>query len=395
MEIPTAESAVDRHARELEVLTSVATALNASASLEEALRVALGQVADLLHLHTGWVWLVGKDPENPYLAAAQNLPEALSDHPERMRGQCYCLASLERGELDDAANVFTCSRLRWLTEGTAGLRFHASVPLMARGERVGVMNVASSEWRELSEEELRLLRIIGDMVGLGIERSRLFERSAEAGAAEERNRLAREIHDTLAQGLAATALQLETADALLEAGADPERVRVAVRQALELTRRNLEDARRSVLNLRPRPLQNRSLSEALRELVRERASADGPRLTFRVSGSEMQLPPAVESGLYRVAQEALANALRHAQASTVAVRLEFKVRQVRLEVEDDGIGLARNSCGLPTHSDDENGFGMVGMCERMRLLGGTLNVQSTRGEGTRLTAAVPLEESPS
>src|SRR5690606_32054923 len=110
-------------------------------------------------------------------------------------------------------------------------------------------------------------------------------------------------------------------------------------------------------------------------------ASDGPRVTFRSMGSEAALPPAVESGLYRVAQEALANALRHARARSIAVRLEFDARQIRLEVEDDGVGLPRNSCGLPTNAEDQDGgFGMVGMCERMRLLGGKLDVQSTRGK---------------
>src|SRR5690606_9342105 len=166
------------------------------------------------------------------------------------------------------------------------LRFHASVPLHARGARVGVMNVASTEWRELSPDELRLLHLVAHMLGLGIERSRLFERCAVSGAAEERNRLAREIHDNLAQGLAATALQLETADALLEAGADPERVRLSVRRALQSTRQNLEDARRSVLDLRPRPLQGRTLSRALAELCEQRNDDAAARVTFQLEGDD-------------------------------------------------------------------------------------------------------------
>ena len=168
-----------------------------------------------------------------------------------MEGNCQCLASYRRGDLDRAANVLTCSRLEWLTEGTAGLRFHACIPLHARGKKLGVMNVASSEWRELSSCDLDTLHTIGEMLGVAIERSRLYERSMAAGAAEERNRLAREIHDTLVQGLAAIALRLETAEALLDAGAELDRIREAVHQALLTTRKNLDDTRRSVLDLDP------------------------------------------------------------------------------------------------------------------------------------------------
>lgn len=387
-QVPTT-TAGQEHGRELEVLTTVATALNGSASLSEALQISLTQVAELLHLRTGWVWLLDGETAVPYLAAARNLPAALRDHPERLQGRCQCLSALAKGELDAAANVVTCSRLEWLAEGTAGLRFHASVPLHARGERVGVLNVASREWRELSPDELRLLRVVGDMVGLGIERSRLFERCAVAGAAEERNRLAREIHDTLAQGLAGTAMQLETADALLEEGAGAERVREVVQQALQSTRQNLEDVRRSVLDLRPRPLQERSLPRALRELCRERTSAGGPSISFTLSGQERLLPPAVEAGLYRVAQEAVANALRHADPGSVLLTLVLEEDRVTLAVEDDGRGFSgATSCRAPEGETPH--FGLVGMCERLRLLGGHFDVQSTPAEGTRVLASVPL-----
>lgn len=130
-------------------------------------------------------------------------------------------------------------------DGTDGLRYHASFPLYAHGKELGVLNVASPDWRELSPEDLRLLYSVGDLLSIAVERARLFACSAHLGAVEERNRLAREIQDTLAQGLSAIALNLETADALLEGEADPERVGRAVRQALALTRASLDEARRS------------------------------------------------------------------------------------------------------------------------------------------------------
>jgi two-component system NarL family sensor kinase len=374
-----------RQNRELTILNAIAQALNESVDLPASLGAALSRVADLLDLSTGWVWLLDETSGEPYLAAAQNLPPGLEKRPEAMEGACYCLDTFRKGDLSGAANVnvVTCSRLRWLSEGTGGLRYHASIPLYARGKKLGVLNVASPEWRQLSTEDLRLLHTIGDMLGIAIERARLFARSVEAGAAEERNRLAREIHDTLAQGLSATALHLDTAEALLEAGADPERVRAAVHQALQTTRDNLEEARRSVLDLRAAPLEGRTLAEALEELCAASRSVEGVEVHFTSVGGARPLPSRVEAGLYRIAQEALSNVLRHARAETVSVRLTAEPDQITLSVEDDG-------CGFEVGETRAGRFGLIGMRERARLLGGDLRVESAPGAGTRLEAVVPL-----
>ena len=206
---------------ELSVLNAIARELNRSVDLGETLEFTLSQVAELLDLRTGWVWLISEESSEPYLAASQSLPPALANDPRRMDGSgyCYCLDTYKRGDLEGAANVnvLTCSRLYGLVDGTDGLRYHASIPLYAQDKKLGVMNVASPDWRSLSPEDLQLLYTVGDLLSIAVERARLFARSTRLGAVEERNRLAREIHDTLAQGLTATALQLESADALLDA----------------------------------------------------------------------------------------------------------------------------------------------------------------------------------
>lgn len=370
---------------ELAILTSIATALNETVDLPASLGAALSRVAELLNLRAGWIWLLDEVTGEPFLAASQNLPSGLSSRPEAMEGSCYCLDTLKERDLFGAANInmVACSRLKWLTEGTDGLRHHASIPLYARGKKLGVMNLGSPEWRRLSDAELDLLHMIGDMLGIAIERARLFSRSAELGAAEERNRLAREIHDSLAQGLSATALQLETAEALLESDGDCSLVRSAVRNAIESTRHNLEEARRSVLDLRSAPLEGRTLAEALAALCEAVGRADSLTVHCQTIGSRPAVPPRVESGLYRIAQEALANTVRHSRATTAAVLLRQEIAEVTLTVEDNGKGFPddRTPCGH---------FGLVGMRERIRLLGGELQVESAPGAGTRVEARVPL-----
>jgi two-component system NarL family sensor kinase len=308
---------------ELTILNAIAQALNRSVDLDQALHAALAQVAELLDLRTGWIWLLHEDTGESYLAAAQNLPPALADSPRRMEGTCYCLDTYRAGDLEGAANVnvVTCSRLWGLVDGTEGLRYHASIPLYAHEKQLGVLNVASADWRGLSPEDLRLLHTVGDMLSIAIERARLFARSVQLGAAEERNRLAREIHDTLAQGLSAIALHLETADALLEAAADLKKVREAIHRALALTRANLEEARRSVLDLRAAPLEGRSLTEALAELAKDWEANSEWQVEYEVVGGHRPLPLRVEVGLYRIAQEALTNIAQHAAARRVTLSL--------------------------------------------------------------------------
>lgn len=379
---------LERRNRELSILNSIAQALNREVDLPRALNATLAQVAELLDLQTGWIWLIGEDGGDPYLAAAQNLPPALADNPQRMDGSsyCYCLDTYQAGDLSGAANVniVTCTRLQGLIDGTDGLRYHASIPLYAHGKQLGVLNVASTDWRRLAPDDLRLLYTVGDLMSIAIERARLFARSAQFGAADERNRLAREIHDTLAQGLAAVALQLESADALLDAGANPKRVQQAIQQALTLTRTNLEEARRSVLDLRAAPLEGRTLAGALALLVQEWSVHWNVKLTFNVTGGNRPLPIRIETGLYRIAQEALTNAIRHASPKHIMTELMITPDRLKLIIEDDGIGFD------PAQVTKDR-YGLIGLNERAKLLGGTLEICSSPGTGTRLEVSVPVE----
>lgn len=370
---------------ELSVLNTIAGALNRSVELDEALRVTLAQVAELLELRTGWIWLMRADGR-PYLAASLNLPPGLAQFPQRMEGWCYCLETFRDGDLEGAANVnvISCSRLRALLSGTGGLRYHASIPLYGReGQQLGVLNVASPDWRKLSPDDLRLLHTVGDLLGIAVERAQLFAYRAQMGAVAERNRLAREIHDTLAQGLAGIALQIESAEVLLEGEARAQ-AQAALHRALNLARAGLEEARRSVLDLRGVPLEGRSLAEALRALARDVAANGGPRITCRFLGATIPVPQRIELGLYRIAQEGLTNIARHAHAQNAVLSLRVTAQQALLTLRDDGQGFD------PTSIPDGR-FGLVGMAERARLLGGTLRIGSAPGQGTRVEARIPLE----
>lgn len=386
--------------RDLAVLYTIASQLNRKVDVGEMLQEVLAQVTRLFDLQTGWVWLLNEE-RRPYLAASQNLPPYLADHHERMIGSCLCLDTFLSGTLSGAANidVLRCSRLKNAErEGdptSRGLRFHASVPIYAGETALGVLNVASEDWRELAESDLQLLHIVGDQVGLAIQRARLAAEHTQAAAhlatIEERNRLAREIHDTLAQGLAAITLQLETADALSEKR--PERAHDAIRRALALARANLEEARRSVIDLRAAPLQNHTLTEALRELA-QGIEREGITVTYHHAPEDFPLiSPRLEASLYRIAQEALTNVRKHARASHVKLSLVLEEDELCLYIYDNGRGFqVDETLSTQTHPGAQaEHFGLTGMNERVKLLGGTLCIDSTPGSGTYLVCCIPLE----
>src|SRR5437773_9803038 len=253
---------------ELEIIGSVAEALNSAPSIEEALDRTLALVTDLLGLQTGWVWRVDPETGHIYSAAARNLPPYLQE-PARMSGEswCTCIGEFRNGTLTPRnVDLIECSRLRPAvrarqTAQTRGLAHHASVPLSFQGKPLGIMNITAPAMRRLTRSELRLLSTIGMQVGIAIERARLAEQSAMLARADERTRLAREIHDTLAQGLAALALQIETA--LRNVGRDPDRVRERLEHALATARANLDEARRSVTELRAGATSGKPLAQAL------------------------------------------------------------------------------------------------------------------------------------
>ncbi|MEO1286683.1 MAG: GAF domain-containing sensor histidine kinase [Chloroflexota bacterium] len=369
--------------RDLTILNRIAEALNREVDLAQALDVAMANIVELFNLDTGWIFLISEESNKTYTATTIGLPPALADHPRRMAGTCHCIDTYLDGDLAGASNIdaILCTRLKDLREGTDGLRYHASIPLQAQDKQLGILNVASTDWREISDAELRLLHTVGDLMSIAIERARLFRRSAEHGAINERNRIAREIHDTIAQGLAALALKLETADVLLENDADVEKVREVIQGALSLTRDNLEEARRSVMDLRATPLEGKTLSEAIQALLNDA----NLHHTAEVIGSSPPLSIRIETALYRIAQEAITNIRKHAQASSVVVQVILTPERVRLVIEDDGIGFDVRD------AKHKGRFGLIGLKERAKLLHGTVDIVSCVGSGTVIETSIPLD----
>jgi signal transduction histidine kinase len=209
----------------------------------------------------------------------------------------------------------------------------------------------------------------------------------ELTISRERNRLARELHDTLAHSLSAVAVQLEAVRSLWDV--DRDAAHAILDKADEAARTGLTEARRSLRDLRASPLQELGLADALRELSDSAAERSGTILELHIPEEMAELPPAVEQGIYRIAQEALENTVRHAGASTIVVSLEQRDDTLSLSINDDGQGADITALST-AESDDTRHLGILGMRERAELIGGELTMTSEGGQGTEIRLSVPI-----
>jgi signal transduction histidine kinase len=223
-----------------------------------------------------------------------------------------------------------------------------------------------------------------------LSRKRLREQAARRAMAEaefsaifaERNRIAREIHDTLAQGLGGISIQLECVRSSLKD--PPGDVSRHLDLARTLVRGSLTDARRAIWEMRSQALENGDLATALEEVLKQLTDGLAVEARFQTTGQSRRLAPLAENALLHIGQEALTNAVTHARAKRIEARLEFTDKHVRLFVKDDGCGFHP---GEPSRNG--GGFGLLGMRERVERLHGELLVRSSPGSGTEISVTIP------
>jgi len=392
---------LQKQVRSLSALNEVMRTASQSLVLDDVLNNALDAVVQAMEADAAWIYLL-REGETTLRLRAQR---GLSDHFARVvremergaglngrvaqTGETLLIQDLAgegplHGDLDGGSEGLGVT-----AAAREGLRSLAAVPLRAKDTVVGVLGAATRSDRCFAAAEVELLSAIGNQVGIAAENARLYQRSRQVATLEERNRLAREIHDALAQGLTGIIVQLEAMERLAQRR--PEQALASLQRAKDLARRSLQEARRSVWGLRPRSLEDMTLTEALQaraEALREECQLE---VNLGISGSRRILSPDVELNLFRIAQEALVNVQRHAQAGMVHIQLDFGQAHVRLVVEDDGRGLPQPAEG--GHDGDRSGgghgFGLTGMRERASLLGGQMTVSSQPGQGTRVEVIVP------
>jgi signal transduction histidine kinase len=257
------------------------------------------------------------------------------------------------------------------------------VPMLVAGRLEGAISIRFTAKRVIRAEEIELAQALANQAMLAMQLTRLSAARRDAAVLEERNRMARDIHDTLAQGFTGVIVQLDAAEDAKQRGL-LQAMDEHLARAAGLARESLREARRSVQALRPQALEENDLCEALDTQFTKMTVGTHLLSEFVLRGDPKPLLPAWEEELLHIGQEALTNALRHARATHFRAQIEFFPDQVRLDLQDDGCGFD------PSRRHD--GFGLLGMRERVQRMGGQLRIQSAPGEGTAVSITVPLTD---
>ncbi|MCC6187968.1 MAG: GAF domain-containing protein [Anaerolineales bacterium] len=388
----TLERAVHAARGQTLALAHTLQTITPDSSLEAVLAQTLAAITEQLTATRAQLWLRAPDDDtlglrlayqHGQLVAAEQMPSSPPPLPAAGLPAWQALvATRQPVVIDHVANdPRVVQRGLALGRGTHTLLY---VPLLAGGEVTGFFSLENIETRRYSPEELELAQALVQQVTLTMQLGQLAEQSRQSAILAERNRMAREIHDTLAQGFTGIVVQLEAAeDVLGEAGPA---ARQHLSRARALARESLAEARRSVYALRLPALEHAPLPAALRASVEALAAAAALAVEWSVDAGWPALPVDLELDLLRIGQEAVTNVLRHAQARSIWVALKAEPERLTLEISDDGRGL--------DPAGPRGGLGLLGMQERAARHGGVLAVRSRPIGGTTIRCQVPRPTEP-
>jgi PAS domain S-box-containing protein len=261
-----------------------------------------------------------------------------------------------------------------------GTRRFLGVPLLVGGNVRGFVGIRHIDVARYRPEEIELTQALAHQVMLALQLNEFAEQGQRAAVFEERNRMARDIHDTLAQGFTGVIVQLEAAEDAISCGSRKD-ADAHLHRAGELARRSLSEARRSVHALRPQALQEHNFWDALKGTIKNTTAGTSLHTTFEAQGKLPELPHPWQENLLHIGQEALTNTLKYAHARNFKTRVTYKAKELRLELRDDGDGFKMK--------DRHDGVGLVGMRERVQQMGGQFEITSSRGKGTKITVLLP------
>jgi signal transduction histidine kinase len=351
-----------RQNEESEALYEIAVDIAALDDEREVLRSIVDRAREMLNANAASLCLVG-----PSGALA---PAAHTGVPGAFRGSVAGTKG-DSSPMRDQAQTSECP----LADPTL---YTISADLTVGGKRTGELHVSRSAARTFGDDEVRFLRAMADLAAIEVQKSKLMERDRLAAVLEERERLAREMHDTLAQVLGYLHLKSEVAQAGLSAG-DQEKVQKELAEISAVSHEAYADVREAILGLRETVSQRRGFVDALREYTVKFSHQAGVPTQFEIRGCEtLELAPEAEVQLMRVIQEALTNVRKHSGARKAWVRLD-RQEGLQITIEDDGKGFDPDA-----QDDDIDRFGLFTMRERVERVGGLLRIDSIPGGGTKV-----------
>jgi signal transduction histidine kinase len=380
------ERKVADRTKELATLNAIAAEVSHSLDLNEVMNSALDELLDVLEMSTGQAFLLEDETRMLISIAQRGLSEEFADYTARLpldiglAGQAAEeYKPLVKAVADHPKGGGGSQSLRYWLE-KEGLQLVICIPLIAHGRMVGSINLGSRTRRLIAPEQESLLAAIGHQIGVAVENARLYEQAQQLAVMKERNRLARDLHDSVTQALYGVTLYAEAAARQLLSG-QMEMAAGHLGEIRKTAQESLREMRLLIFELRLPMLKKEGLAAALQARLESVEGRVGLKTEFSAVGNG-RLKPEIEEGLYRIAQEALNNALKHAHATRVSVSLNQCDQAVTLEIVDDGRGFD------PAEVRERGGFGLRGMEERALRLGGELAVQSSPGEGTRVRMEV-------
>lgn len=360
------------------ILKEIAELLNEETEMIPMLHGALSKFLNGTNFKTGWIFFIN-DKGKAELVAHENLPEALQyNECEHLKtGGCWCVSRYRNNELKKASNIIECQRIEAALEANvgdpAGITHHATVPLQSGDERFGILNVASANTVSFSDEELELLESVAFQMGSAIKRIYLTKQEQEIALVQERNRLARDLHDSVNQLLFSVTL---TARAGIEMSEQQE-IKETFKEIQQLTQSALTEMRALIWQLRPKGLES-----GLIEAIKAYAEMLNINLTVHVSGV-IQFPSRIEETLFRIAQEALNNVRKHAGVQEAALYMNVTPTDILLVIKDEGRGfIIDNELNIPS-------IGLQSIKDRANVVGGTADIVSEIGKGTELLIRLP------
>ena len=329
-----------------------------------------------LHLVIEGDQQVAPDPEHPFVKDPQAWKRSLQFQEMLFtKGPVVCDDIEQDPRLGAEFREYLMNR---------GRKKFLAIPMFVLGEVRGFIGIQHVERGAYRPEEIELAQALAHHVMMATHAAELAEQRRHAVLLEERTRMARDIHDTLAQGFTGVIIQLDTSVEALR-DEEPEAAAKHIGRARELARESLTEARRSVHALRPQALEKATFADALRAIITNTTAGTSLRSDFQLKGQPRDLQPAVEENLLHIGQEALSNALKHACATRFQARLSFDSDAVRLELRDNGKGFVVDSA-------NGGGIGLIGMSERADQIGARLAVTSKPGRGTKIIAVSPYQQ---